>query len=58
MVGKRVQFDQETMQAIEAVMHDAGRSFQQMADEAFADYLKKDKQPVGLLASLKESVSK
>jgi len=31
-------------------------SFQEMADEAFADYLKKHKQPVGLMASLKESV--
>jgi hypothetical protein len=27
-----------------------------MADEAFADYLKKHKRPVGLMASLKESV--
>jgi hypothetical protein len=28
------QFDAETWEAIEAVMHDAGKSFQQIADEA------------------------
>jgi hypothetical protein len=57
MVGKRVQFDAETWEAIEAAMH-ACKSFQQIAAEAFADYLKKHKQPLGLMASLKESVSK
>ena len=30
--------------------------FQELADEAFADLLKKHKQPVGLMASLKESI--
>jgi hypothetical protein len=33
-----------------------GRSFQEVADEAFADFLKKHKQPVGLKAALRESV--
>lgn len=33
-----------------------GKTFQQLADEAFADLLKKHKQPVGLKAALKESV--
>jgi len=56
MVGKRVQFDDETWEAIQAVMRDARQSFQQLADEAFADFLKKRKQPVGLKASLRESV--
>ena len=55
MAGKRVQFDAETWEAIETVMHDAGKSFQQIADEAFADYLKQHKQPVGLMASLKRA---
>jgi hypothetical protein len=36
-------------------MVQAGMSFQDIADEAFADMLKKHKQPVGLMASLKES---
>jgi hypothetical protein len=31
-------------------------SFQALTDEAYADLLKKHKQPVGLMASLKESV--
>jgi hypothetical protein len=58
MIGKRVQFDDETWEAIQAVMHDARENFQQLADEAFADLLKKRKQPVGLKASLKESVGR
>jgi len=56
MPGKRVQFDDETWQAIEAVADNTGKAFQELADEAFADLLKKHKQPVGLKTSLKESV--
>jgi len=56
LVGKRVQFDDETWAALEAVAGKSGRSFQDVADEAFADFLKKHKQPVGLTA-LRESVS-
>lgn len=56
MVGKRVQFDDETWAAIEAVASESGRSFQDIADEAFAEFLKKHKQPVGLKAALMESV--
>ena len=56
MPGKRVQFDDETWEAIEATIHDSGSSFQELAEEAFADLLKKRKRPVGLMASLKESV--
>ena len=36
MVNKRVQFDDETWAAIEAVANESGRSFQEVADEAFA----------------------
>jgi hypothetical protein len=57
MPGKRVQFDDETWQAIEAVARVKGKSFQQLADEAVKDLLKKHHQPVGLKAALKESVS-
>jgi hypothetical protein len=56
MPGKRVQFDDEAWQAIEAVAERTDMSFQELADEAFADLLKKHKQPVGLKAALKESV--
>jgi hypothetical protein len=45
------------LEAIIAVARRNGRSFQELTDEAFADLLKKHKQPVGLIASLKESVS-
>ena len=56
MKGKRVQFDDEIWAAIEAVAHAEGKSFQELADEAFKDLLKKHRQPVGFKASLKESV--
>jgi hypothetical protein len=38
------------------MLRDSGDSFQELAEEAFADLLKKRKQPVGLKASLQESV--
>jgi len=56
MVGKRVQFDDDIWEAVTAVALKSGRSFQDLTDEAFADLLKKHKQPVGLMASLKESI--
>jgi hypothetical protein len=56
MPGKRVQFDDETWQAMDAVVRRSGRSFQELADEAFSDLLKKHKQPVGLKATLEQSV--
>jgi len=56
MPGKRVQFDDDTWEAIEAVARDSGSSFQELVNEALADLLKKHKQPVGLKAALKESV--
>lgn len=56
MVGKRVQFDNETWAAIEALSRDNDKSFQELTDEAFADLLKKHKRPVGLKAALEESV--
>src|SRR4051812_33824398 len=56
MPNKRVQLDEATWQALEAVVQDSGESFQHLADEAFKDLLKKRKQPVGLKAALEESV--
>jgi hypothetical protein len=55
--GKRVQFDDETWDAISAVARIKGKSFQELADEAFADLLKKHKQPVGLKAALETRVA-
>jgi hypothetical protein len=54
--GKRVQFDDETWQAIDAVAHARGKTFQELADEAFKDLLKKHRQPVGFKAALEESL--
>lgn len=56
MPGKRVQFDDETWQAIDAVARGKGKTFQQLADEAFKDLLEEHRQPVGLKAALKQSV--
>jgi hypothetical protein len=39
------QFDDETWEAIVTVARGNGSSFQELADEAFADLLKKHKQP-------------
>ena len=39
-------------------MRDSGSSFQDLTDEAFADLLKKHKQPVGLKAALQERVER
>ena len=36
MRGKRVQFDNDTWEAIEAVMDKTGSTFQEIASEAFA----------------------
>jgi hypothetical protein len=54
--GKRVQFNDEAWEAILAVARRRGRTFQQLADEAFKDLLKKYGQPVGLMAALEQSV--
>jgi predicted transcriptional regulator len=56
MVGKRIQFDDETWEALQALARQKGRTFQQLADEAFAELLRRFGQPVGLKAALKESV--
>ena len=57
MVGKRDQFDDETWQAIQAVARQTGKSFQELASTAFADFLRKHDQPVGFKAALEASVT-
>jgi hypothetical protein len=56
MVGKRVQFDDETWAAINALRQERRRSFQQLAIEAFRDLLHKHGRPVHLKDQLKESL--
>jgi hypothetical protein len=45
MPRKLVAFDPETQQALELLSRDSGKSFQQLADEAFTDLLAKHHRP-------------
>ena len=54
-VGKRVAFDAATWAALDLYARDSMRSFQELADEAFADLLKKHKRPTSLKDALRES---
>lgn len=55
MRGKRIQFHPETLTALDELAADRMASLQELADEAFADLLRKHKRPVGLRAMLTES---
>jgi hypothetical protein len=52
---KLIQFDAETLRALALLAHDRMQDFQELADEAFADVLKKHHRPVTLKESLKQS---
>lgn len=54
MRGKRVQFDDETWSSLDMLSKDSMKSFQELADEAFRDLLKKH----GLPATLREALRK
>jgi hypothetical protein len=56
MPGKRVQFDEETWRALDLLAHDRMATFQELADEAFADLLRKHGRPTDLKTALRESV--
>jgi hypothetical protein len=56
MPGKRVQFDQETWNALDLLARDRMQDFQELADEAFADLLRKHGRPVDLKTALRQSV--
>ena len=55
MPGKRVQFDDETWDAVRLLASDSMRDFQELADEAFRDLLAKHNRPVGLRTQMKDS---
>jgi hypothetical protein len=55
MPGKRIQIDDETWAALDLYGRDSMRSLQELADEAFADLLKKHGRPTDLKAALKAS---
>jgi hypothetical protein len=56
MPGKRVQFDQETWNALDLLAKDRMQDFQELADEAFADLLRKHGRPTDLKAALRQSL--
>ncbi len=56
MPGKRVQIDDETWTALQMLARDSMKDFQDLAEEAFADLLKKHRRPVTLKDALRQSV--
>jgi hypothetical protein len=55
MPGKRVQFDDETWQQVDLLGRDQMKDFQEIADEAFRDLLKKHGRPLNLKDALRRS---
>ena len=53
--GKRVHFDEETWQALDLLARETMKDFQELADEAFRDLLKKHDRPTDLKAALRQS---
>ena len=54
-IGKRVTFDESTWAALDLYARDSMKSFQELADEAFADLLAKHERPVDLKDALRRS---
>jgi hypothetical protein len=54
-VGKRVAFDRATWMALDLYSRDSMKSFQELADEAFADLLAKHGRPIDLKDALRRS---
>jgi hypothetical protein len=55
MPGKRVQFDDETWAALDLLGRDRMMDFQELADEAFRDLLRKHNRPADLKSALRQS---
>jgi hypothetical protein len=53
--GKRVTFDAATWTALDLYARDSMKTFQELADEAFADLLKKHGRPTDLKDALRRS---
>ena len=54
MPGKRIQFDDETWQALDLLRRDRMMDFQELADEAFRDLLRKHHRPTDLKSALRQ----
>lgn len=57
MPGKRVQFDEATWNAVDLLSKDTMKDFQELAEEAFTDLLKKHNRPTDLKSALRKSLS-
>jgi hypothetical protein len=55
MIGKRVQFHEETWQQLQLLARESMKSFQELADEAFNDLLKKHGRHSSLREALRRS---
>jgi len=55
MIGKRVQFHEETWQELRLLAAESMKSFQELADEAFSDLLRKHGRPASLIEALRRS---
>ena len=58
MRGKRVQFEDETWQAVDLLARDRMMSFQDLTEEAFRDLLRKHDRPADLKSALRQSLGK
>jgi hypothetical protein len=54
---KLIEFDQETFQAVDLLARDSMSTWQELAEEAFRDLLKKHGRPTDLRAALKQSMT-
>jgi hypothetical protein len=57
MPGKRIQIDDETWHQLVLLARDRMMTFQELADEAFAEVLKKYDRPLTLKAALRKSAN-
>jgi len=55
MPGKRIQFDKEDWATLDLLARDRMMTFQELADEAFRDLLRKHNRPVDLKEALRKS---
>jgi len=53
---RRPQFDDETWNALDLLARDRMQDFQELADEAFTDLLRKHGRPIDLKAALRQSI--
>jgi hypothetical protein len=56
MPGKRIQFDDETWNTLDLLARDRMMTFQELADEAFRDLLRKHGRPTDLRQALRRSL--